>query len=75
MWVPRWSENTHLNPHAPVFKPTEGRYSRRGDQAEKLIHYERSQPQDGHNITREYGQTEELQHVEDMQEQEMSRSS
>ena len=24
MWVPRQSQNTHLDPQAPVFKPTKG---------------------------------------------------
>jgi len=75
MWVPRRSQNTHLDPQAPVFKPTKGRHSGIGHQAEKLIHEERSQPQDGNSITRDYCQTEELQHVEDIQEQELSSDS
>lgn len=70
VWMPGHSQNTHLNPQAPVFKPTMRRLSRVGVQTERLIQDERSQPQDGGGTTPDRDQVEETT----QQEQDMIQS-
>lgn len=70
VWMPGHSQNTHLNPQAPVYKPTMKRLSRVEVQPGKLIQDERSQPQDGGCATSDGDQVEETKH----QEQDMIQS-
>lgn len=75
MFVPGQGYNTHLNPHAPVFKPTTKEHSRVETQIERLTQKERNQPPDGKDTTQDRSEGEEAKlQEEDMQEQEIIQS-
>lgn len=57
--MPAHTQNTHLNPQAPAFKPTMKRLSRVEVQPGKLIQDARSQPQGGGCATSDGDQVEE----------------